>query len=481
VRNDGYQNRTTAIEALELQTGVNTAAPRPPVPAARTGPAASAKPKKERIPPGTKFVYLMWTFILFDPQWYVAKYVGSSVGRIPTVLFAIMLVLVFFKPPKFWFPPLLAFMLYTMAIIPFSYNRGQTFVVVKALIAYYVIAIGTMAFVRNVRQAVPIVKAALFWQFGWWVVLGCYKGRVGWHPMLGNPDSYGPLMVIGVGAAYFYGLATRNKRDKKLAFLTSIGCIIGLVSSFARGAFLGAIAVICWAWLRSNRKGVTSLAVVGGVVCVVIGGVIFNGAKRAGTGTTAAEQRGKVGANWFTEMATIGASGDGTRSDRSVLWALARRVWRENPIIGVGAMNFGAYAAGNFAAGTTGGQYDDNPGRLYSRQLHSTFFQILCEYGTIGTGIFFWMLADFFKRNAQMRKPAFRKRWALVSGGELDLGQLARAVETAMIGYLTTGLFYNQIFDIHWLYTLLTINSVMHVISKPLPKAAPVRFGTLPA
>lgn len=431
--------------------------------------AAAAPPaKQERVHAGTKFVYLMWIFILFDPQWLVAKYVGNAVGRIPTVLFAIMLVLVFFRPPKFWFPPLLAFMLYTMAIIPFAYNRGQTFVVIKTLIAFYVIAIGTMAFVRNVKQAVPIVKGAFLWQFVWYVALGAVRGRVQWHPALNNYDSYGPLMVMGIGATYFFALATKNKRERNIAFLTCLGCIVGLVSSFARGAVLGAVAVIGWTWLRSNRKVATSLAVVGGIVAVGIAAMLFNGVKRADSGS-----------NWFTEMSTIG-SGDGTQSDRSVLWTLARRVWRENPIIGVGAQNFGAYAATNFAAGTTGGGYNENPGTLYGRQLHSTFFQILCEYGLIGSAIFVWMLVDFFKRNAQLRRIAFRKRWAAVSGGELDLGQLSRAAETAMIGYLSTALFYNQIFDVHWLYTLLTINSVLHVVSKPLRTPVALR-GAPPA
>jgi len=463
-----------------LQTGQHVAVlPGRRLPA-KAAAAAPAAPARVHIPLTTKFVYLMWIFVLFDPQWLVAQWAGMWVGRIPVILFGIMLLMVCFKPPRFWFPPLLAFMLYTIAIVPFAYNRGHTFNIVKTLIAFYVIAIGTMAFVRNVHHAVPIVKGAMLWQFAWWVILGVRTGSVKWHPSLGNQDGFGPMMVIGIGAAYFYGLATRNKREQKIAFLTSLGCIIGLVSSFARGAFLGAVAVIGWAWLRSNRKGATSLAVIGGAACVVIGGVIFNGAKRAGTGKTQAEQRGNVGANWFTEMSSIG-SGDGTQSDRSVLWALARRVWKANPIIGVGAQNFGPYAAMHFAAGTTGGGYNDNPGILYDRQLHSTYWQILCEYGLVGSAIFIWMLWDFFQRNAQLRRPAFRKRWAEVSGGELDLGQLARGVETAMIGFLCTALFYNQIFDVHWLYTLITVNSVMHVVSSPPKQAVRPRGAVLPA
>jgi O-antigen ligase len=431
-----------------------TPAPRAPLP-----PAGKAKPRREKVPLGTKFVYLMWVFVLFDPQWWVAAHGPDAATRVPTVLFALMLLLTFFRPPKFWFPPLLAFMLYTIAIMPFAYVKGQTFNTVKILIVYYIIAIGTMAFVRSVKQAVPIISAVLLWQYVWWLAWGVSRGRVPWHPALNNYDSFGPMMVIGIGTTYFYAWATSNKKERLLSFVACLGCIVGLVSSFARGAVLGGAAVLFFIWLRSTRKGITTAAVVLGVVVVGVAGNMINGAQG---------KRSETGNDFFTEMSTI-FTGSSTQSDRSVLWALARRVWRENPVFGVGAQNFGAYAAMNFAAGTTGGGYDANPGTLWGRQLHSTYFQILCEYGTIGSIIFVWMLVDFFRRNKQMRSKPFRDRWAVVSGGRLELGQLARACEAGMVGFLGTALFYNQIFDVHWLYTLLTINGVLHVISKPPP------------
>jgi O-antigen ligase len=418
-----------------------------------------AKKVREPLPLGTKFVYFMWIVILFDPQWWLAAHGPHAITRVPTVLFAVMLLLTFFKPPKFWFPPLLAFMLYTMLIVPFAFVRGQTWITMKTLIVFYVIAIGTMAFVRNVRQAVPIVTGVMLYQFIWWIAWGAKTGTVRWHPALANYDSFGPLMCIGIGTTYFYAWATTNKKERILSFLACIGCIVGLVSSFARGATLGGGVVLFWIWLRSTRKVVTALAVVLGLGVVGIAGSMINGA----TG-----KRSETGNDFFTEMSTM-FSGGGTETDREVLWALARRVWKENPVFGVGANNFGAYAATHFAIGDVGGGYNENPERLWGRQLHSTYFQILCEYGTVGSIIFLWILADFFKRNKQMRSKPYGDRWSSVSGGRLELGQLARGLETGMVGFLATAFFYNQIFDVHWLYTLVVANSVLHFISKPPP------------
>ena len=414
---------------------------------------------------GTKFVYVLWFIVLCDPQWWIASFGPTFVRHIPTFLFGITLLLLPLQAPSAWFPPLLTFILYTCVnSFAFAYNRGLSFVVVKLLVAYYVLAIGSLAFVRKARQAVPIVAGVLLWQFVWWVVLGVKNGIVSWHPSLNNYDGYGPLMSIGIGTTYYYGMSTSNRRERWLAFAVSGGCVVGLVSSYARGAVLAGAAVFCWIWLRSKRKGLATLVVVGGVVVVGLTGSFLSGS-----------DRGDADSDFFTEMSTIG-SGDGSQNDRSVIWALARKEFYENPVFGVGADGFGPYAAGNFGVGSVGGAYDDNPGTLYGKALHSVYFQILAEYGAVGSAIFVWMVVDFFLRNAALRQRPRIDRWALVSGGRLHLEQLSYALEVGMVGFLAGGLFYNLIFGVHWFYSLLTINTLLSYLSDPA--ASPGRLAT---
>ncbi len=419
---------------------------------------------EESVPLVSKYVYLMWFIVLCDPQWFLAYTVSTAIRQAPTFFFALLAGMLVLQIPRTWFVPLGSFVLYTLVSLPFAYNRGNTLVVARALLIFYLLALGTVAYVRNVKQAVPIVSAVMLYQYLWWIAWGDASGRVIWHPNLANYDAFGPLMCMGLGSTYFYALSTRNKRERLIAFAASVGCVVGVVSSFARGAVISTGLVMLWMWFRSTRKGITTAALAVAVVAVAIAGLIISGAEGG---------RSETGSGFFKEMSTIG-SNDATQQDRAVLWSLARRVWTEKPVFGVGAENFGPYAADHFAVGTTGGAYNDNPGILYARQLHSTYFEILCEYGSIGSLLFVWILVDFFKRNAQLRSAAFGQRWALVSGGRLDLGQLARGVETAMIGFLCTAMFYNQIFDIHWIYTLLTINGLLHTVSKPLA-VRPVR------
>lgn len=401
------------------------------------------------------FVYLMWFIILCDPQWWLADLTFGAVVRIPTLLFALMLVMVFMKQPRSWFPALLAFMVYTLVLIPLAYNRGYAIGVAKFLLAFYVLALASLSFLRNVRLSLPIIACSMMYSYLWWVGLGVLRGKVSWHPSLANYDGYGPLMCMGIGSCYYFGMATRAPKERLLAYLAAIGCIAGLVSSFARGAVLAGGLVMFWIWLRSKNKLATTAAGVVGMIGLVIAANTF-------------QTRSEQGLGFFAEMMTVFDKKDATTDDRAVLWALARREFAENPLIGVGANNFGPYAASRYRAGDVGGAYDENPQRLYERQLHSTFFQLLCEYGLIGCSIFVWMLIDFLRRNAQLRQKTFVKTWAEQSGGKLDLHSLSLGLECAMLGFLSSGLFYNQIFSVHWFYTILIINTLLWYHSRPV-------------
>src|SRR5207248_2644747 len=111
---------------------------------------------------------------------------------------------------------------------------------------------------------------ALMWQYIWWAIWGSAKGAVRWHPDLGNYDSFGPLMCIGIGTCYYYGLAVHSRKQRILAFAGSLACVFGLVSSYARGAVLAGAGVFFWLWLRSPRKGMATAVVFVGLIAVGI-------------------------------------------------------------------------------------------------------------------------------------------------------------------------------------------------------------------
>lgn len=419
--------------------------------------SAVASPRREPArSPKLLFLYLLWFIVLFDAQWLAAQVV-PPIRQLPTALFGLFLPVLFTKRPTDWVKPMAALLIYAALMLPFAWNRIYALVPTKQLTLYYVLVLGTMSFVRTAKQATPILAMFFMWQYLWWVGLGAKAGLVGWHPAYANYDGYGPLMVLGMPLAVSFGLAVKSRKLKWLAFATAGGCVIGLVSSFARGAVVSGVLVVAWTWYRSRRKGPMTLALLGAAaVLVVATNVFFQGARR-----------GEASGNFWTEMASITQQDDATKEDRQILWDIAVMEFKSHPVFGVGANNFGPYAADHFEVGEVGGAYEENPRRLYDRAIHSTYFQILCEFGLTGTLILLWMLWDFYRRNRQLRSAPYDAAFRSRSDGALKLHQLALGLEAAMVGYLGTSVFYNQIFGVHWLFTLLAVNLLLHRLAKP--------------
>lgn len=422
-----------------------------------TAPAAGQRRRAAaKIGPELMFLYVLWFIILCDPQWFLASFLGKTLVQVPTALFGIFLVMVLLQKPRHLFVPLLCFLIYTGINLYWAYNRGYALTPTKQLLLYYVLAIGTFSYVRNFKQALPIIVMMFVYQYIWWDAHGALQGRVTWHPTNTNYDGFGPLMVMGLSTTIYYAMATKKKAQKTLALLVAGGCVIGFVSSFARGAIVSAGAVIGWIWLRLPRKGVATLMIIGvALVVVTSASLLFSNVKR-----------GDARGSFWEEMLTIGAEDDKTATDREVLWDLAQRVFWVHPWMGVGAENFGPFAAEYFETGETGGNYDENPARLYERDVHSSYFQILSEYGVIGSSLFLWLLIDFWLKNRKLRRRERIAAWRDAGNGALDLKQLSLGIEASMVAFLSTAFFYNQVF-VHWLYSILTINILLYLLSKP--------------
>jgi hypothetical protein len=116
------------------------------------------------------------------------------------------------------------------------------------------------------------------------------------------------------------------------------------------------------------------------------------------------------------------------------------------------------------------GKYALNHWFIYGRVLHSIHMEILVEFGLVGFATYIWMLVDFWKRNVALRSKRLTVAWARATGGQLDLQNISLGLEGAMIAFLLTGFFYDQLF-VHWLYSLLIMNAVLHAAAQRAARA----------
>lgn len=404
------------------------------------------------------YLYVVWAFVIFDPHRYLAAIGPGVFHRTMTVMFYLLILLIVIQAPAiadwirgwmlYW--PFLIYLLVSAVTVPFAYNIGNARGTVQSLLLFYLLAFATLVFVRNPRQTLPILLLFPL-QYVWWAWHAKMTGLVRWHPAYANTDGFGPLVVMGMGICFYFALAAESKRLKWLGFFLAAYCVLGVVASFARGAVLSAGAVVLYIWLRSQRKVLTGAAVVVSIAVLL-----------------ASIQVLYPNGEFWLEMKTAFTEGTelGTGGDRWELWRAAYEVFRQRPVFGVGAANFGPFAAAHFGYGEISGYA--NPGMLYDRNLHSVYLQVFSEFGAVGSLAFLLLLFDFWRRNRALRRPQSLQVWSQHVGDKFDLTNLSLALELGMVAFLVTGFFYAQLYN-HWLYTLLAANLMLYgvVCSEP--------------
>lgn len=396
-----------------------------------------------------RLVYLIWFLVIFEPQNQLSNEIGLQVPLLP--FYGLLLLFVLMNGShRGWYPLFLLFVIAVAVMVPFADNNAFAWSIARILMLRYLLAVGTLQFVKKAAQLMPILFMLVL-QFAWWGVNSGTSGVVYWHSAYANSDGYGLVMVIGLGLCYHFATGTPSRRLRLYGYAMAAFCVVAVVASFARGAFLAACALSGMMWLRTPGKRVmTAVLVVALAVTVISSRVLFP------DGSFWAEMQSA-----FTEGIEEGTTGN----DRWELWKTSVRVFRGSPVFGVGAGNFGVVASRITQIGDIGSVYADNPRMLYQRSLHSIYFQSLSEYGIVGCALLLALLVDFWRRNLDLRKPSAVRAWAAEVPKHPDLKSLALALEAAMVAYLLTGFFYDQLNGL-WLYTLLTLNMALHLLAK---------------
>jgi hypothetical protein len=403
----------------------------------------------------------VWALTLLDLQFFLAAMVAQPLVYVVHLGYPPMILMMALNGPALmatakrwvWYPPLFVLLLVALATLPMAVNKTFAKVSFQYILIYYSMALATAVYIRTPRQAMPIVWM-LFGQFAWFAVWAGTRGLVPWHPTLSNYDGFGSMMVQGAGLCYWFGAAATNRRMKMFLYGLAAYCVVGVVASFARAAFLSLIAVVGWIWVRSPRKMATAAGIgVAAVMVVVAASLIFEPGFFVNEIMSAFEE----------------GTEEGTGAQRWELWKVGFQVWAQHPIIGVGGANFGAFAADHFRFGEL--EAFPNPNMLYGYNLHNAYMQVLSEFGLIGITAFAWALWDFQVRNKQLRDPAAVRHWAERSGGQWKLNYLALGLEAANVANVLGGMFYASLF-MPWFYITWIANRMLWALSRPAPENA---------
>jgi len=435
-----------------------------------TPPLAARRAEEQRGTRGQSAAFqdnvllAMWILLLFEPDWFLSAFGGGAVlKRIPTFLLPLLVVCTatrWRRQGLYW--PFIGIMAIHVVHMPFVENRGLLMHGFESLYFFFFVFVASACLIRSADHTLRLLTLFML-HFLWYGVQGAMSGRVSWHSMISNEDSFGPLMGIGLGYCYYYAQSIRNKHLKWTAYATAGLCVVGVVSSLARGAVLAAGLVMGLIWLRSPRKMAT---LAGGIAAAIVGLTAI---------TVVHPENG-----FWKEMSTVSEGNKaGTGLERWVMWNISLDVFKERPLLGSGPNNVGAVAYRVIPYDPERPQYAD-PAQLYNKKLHNIFLQILSEQGLVGSAIWLAMVTDFFVRLRRLRRPSSVVYWRHATSGRLDVSMLSLGLECAMVGYLANGLFYNQIY-IHWFWTLCCLAYVLTInTGRPRRRSDPAPPSSAP-
>ena len=356
--------------------------------------------------------------------------------NIPLMISAILLATWLLKQDKRWSRQsslLMAFLVVMAVGLPLAPNTFSAFWAFYSMATILVCVCLPMpsliTSVRLVRLWIYTFVAVAVYVGTWAIFHGGYgpSGAAG-----GQDENYvAAMMGMAVSFAYFSIFAAKTRLRKivlggtVLVFLAAVAA----EQDVSRGGFLGLCAVFLYCLARSPKKWV-GLALIALILVVVP----------------------FVGSNYWDEISSIGKMDQGTADLRLEIWQIGLRMWRANPIFGVGPDNFrwmvGAYEST---------EQHEKFGRDLSGSIiaHSLFVELLAELGIAGALVLILLLVRTFKDLQQVVRSA-RPLASATSGDAFALRCYADAVTGALIACLVNGAFLSLLyFSYLWLFVML--------------------------
>ena len=251
---------------------------------------------------------------------------------------------------------------------------------------------------------------------------------------LGDPNFFAQILVILVPLALHIAWHERRVAGRMLAFASAAVAAAAVVLTYSRGGAL-ALATVLTLSLTSRRIPVRQTATVGAAAVLLL--LLFVPTDFARRLTTL--EQFLPG----SELEVLHP--DSSFQKRRLLAAAAWTMFLDHPGLGVGAGNYTAHFdeyAGE--VGSAAREYEDPAETHYP---HNLYLEIAAETGLLG-------LAVFGAAVAVSLVSLRRARAAFLAAGDGRTAALARGFETALVGYLVSGVFLHGHFS-RYLWLLL--------------------------
>lgn len=402
----------------------------------------------------------LWILTFFKPEWLIP---GFPLRQLPTIVLLLLFIVWLFSAQKSLGNPqtklFIAFVILVVISAGLARNTGFSRLMAKTMfltLLWYLVTISYADEFRKIEKLITIFLLGSLLM----AVLGVKgSGRV-WIPSLRDENDFALFLNIVFPFAFFLVLEASEKRKRIVYLGVSLLFLAGIIISNSRGGFVGLVAVLSYCWYKAPKKIVSTII----LIILIIGMLLM------------APQ------SFWNEMQTITQGREeSTGAARWFFWTMAVHEFLDNPIIGVGPLNYGIWLPDYIAkidkfsiAYSNLTQYSSmRPENLWGEVCHSIYFTLLSELGIIGTLIFAGMLLTFEKQNRYIKKIELNKINLLknttlpedeknnISSQIKRLYFLSLAANGGMIGYLVSGLFLSVLY-FNWFWFLITVGVLLN-------------------
>jgi O-antigen ligase len=199
--------------------------------------------------------------------------------------------------------------------------------------------------------------------------------------------TFGPSDVMGMATVVSYGLVITvglalgalghgapRTAGRRAAVVCAVLLTVPLTLSFSRGAWIATLAA-CGLQLvfSGKRRAFRVLATLGALGVVLVLGL--------GVGSTMVQAR-------VSSITQVTDAPDRSVTDRYTMWAAAVKMWRTDPVTGVGLKGFPQYRDSNASLALSAGSDTAGAGQGFKKQAllspHNMYLLVLGEQGLFG-------------------------------------------------------------------------------------------------
>jgi len=273
--------------------------------------------------------------------------------------------------------PLVGFILLTLSSLSYTHDATMTQYLVRKLVLNVLFCLlllnvvddftklrGLLWVIAGMGMVNALVGAAQF-------VLGMTtQSRA--KGLQENENQLGEISALGLMVGIYAFLYGDRWWKQLLGLVVCVGLSLGVVTSISRGAVLAVMAGLGWVAFRESqhRRGVVVIAILAALSLPFLPESFYERFRNLNTdlrGTVALSQRVGLTTRGYFNKAGI-------------------KIWKANPIVGVGLGNYGFYYI----------QPEFNPGLLGNKKLppHNIYVQALAETGSVGFGLLVWWIVQ---------------------------------------------------------------------------------------